>query len=77
MSEDLSEFYRSLAHLSVEETHFQIIAKACEGSAVKPEALIEKIAPLPATFDPQEAASWAGSLLIKAKRGDFEPEEGM
>ena len=73
--ENLSEFYRSLIGLSVEETHFQIIAKACDGSAVKPETLIEKVSPLPATFNPDEGTAWISDLFEKAKKGQIEEDE--
>ena len=73
--EDLSECYRSLVGLSVEETHFQIIAKACDGSAVKPETLIENVSPLPATFNPDAGTAWMIDLFEKAKKGEMEEDE--
>ncbi len=74
MPEDLSAFYRSLLSLSAEETHRQIIQKACEGTAVDAETLIRKLPPLPATFEPpHEVMTWAAGSLANAD--SMEPEE--
>ena len=74
-TENLAEFYRSLVGLSVEETHFQIIARACDGSAVKPETPIEKVSPRPATFKPDEGTAWISDLFEKAEKGEIEEDE--